>query len=159
MANRNMDQSWCLGKRLIDLAGNFVPLTGAGIVLASAVRGFGFGYAPTNGVMTLQPRLTSSPLTSTPGILRTGTGVYTITLEDAYLSVNDYGCDLAVPAGGSQLWVQPVEPVANLASSTLAPTFTMTIVNNAGTPTDAAASSRVYFWIELRDSNVQFAKP
>lgn len=160
MANRNYDTGWALGKRLISIEGNFVPLTGAGTIVASSVNGFGFGFAPNAaGTMVLQPRLSSSPLTSTPGILRTGTGLYTLTLEDNYLGCNFFGCDLAAPVAGSQLWAQPVEPVANLGSSTLAPTFSILIINNAGTPTDAAANMRLYFSLTMRDSTVQRGKP
>lgn len=160
MANRQFQTGYCLGERLIELAGSFVPLTGAGTVVAANVRGFGFGYAPNSaGVMVLQPRIAQSPLTSTPGILRTGVGLYTITLEDAYLGCNLFSVDLAAPVAGSQLWAQPVEPVANLGSSTLAPVFSVLIINNAGAPTDAVANMRLYLALQMRDSTTRFAKP
>lgn len=162
MSNRNLDQSYCVGKRLIDIMGSFVPLTGAGTVVASTIKGLGFGYAPnSSGVMVLRG-LTggNNPVPkSTPGVVRTGTGVYTITFEDVYADCIDAGCDLAVPAGGSALWVQPVEPVTNLNTAFTAPTLTMTIINSSGTPTDAAGSSRIYFRCTFRDSTVQFFKP
>lgn len=161
MANRNFDTGYVIGKRLIEISGSFVPLTGAGTIVASSVKGFGFGFAPNSaGVMALQPNVQSkSFLTTTPGILRTGTGLYTITLEDPYLDCNYYGADLAAPVAGSALWAQPVEPVANLGSSTAALVFSLLIVNNAGTPTDAAANMRMYFSMILRDSTAQRVKP
>lgn len=160
MADRNFDQGYTIGKRLIEIAGSFVPLTGAGTVVASTVKGLGFGYAPNNaGVMALQPNLVTKPWTTTPGIVRTGTGVYTITLEDRYLDCNCFSADLAVPAGGSALWAQPNEPIANLGSTTAAIVATLTIVNASGTPTDAAASSRIHFFLQLRDSTTQRVKP
>lgn len=161
MANKNFDQGFCIGKRLIEIAGSFIPLTGAGTVVASNVKGFGFGYAPNSaGVMTLQPNVASkSFLTTTPGIVRTGTGLYTVTLEDNYLDVNLFSADLAAPVAGSALWAQPVEPVANLGSSTAAPVFSILIVNASGTPTDAAANMRMYFALQMRDSTTQRVKP
>jgi hypothetical protein len=96
---------------------------------------------------------------STPGILRTGTGLYTLIPEDTYIDCNYFGADLAAPAAGSALWAQPVEPVANLNTAQTAPTLSILIVNSSGTPTDAAANMRMYFEIEFRDSTVQFNKP
>jgi hypothetical protein len=161
MANKNFDQGYCIGKRLIEIAGSFIPLTGAGTVVASSVRGFGFGYAPNSaGVTVLQPNATGKvQLTTTPGILRTGTGLYTLTLEDPYADCNLFSVDLAAPVAGSQLWAQPVEPIANLGSATAAPVFSILIINNAGTPTDAAANMRMYFALQMRDSTVQKVKP
>jgi hypothetical protein len=159
VANKNLDTAYAIGKRLVGLEGSFVPLTGAGTIVAANVRGFGFGFAPNSaGVMALQAPLSGKGLTTTPGIIRAGTGLYTITFEDTYLAVNYFGADLAVPVAGSALWAQPVEPI-NIGSGTAAPAVQILIVNNAGAPTDASANMRVYFEIVFRDSNVQFVKP
>jgi hypothetical protein len=160
MANKNFDQSFCIGKRLVEITGSFVPLTGAGTIVASTVRGFGFGYAPNSaGVMTLQPPIPSKAAFGTPGILRTGVGLYTLTTEDVYIGCNLFSADLAAPVAGSALWAEPVEPIANLGSSTANPVFSILIVNNAGTPTDAVANMRLYFALIMRDSTTQFYKP
>jgi hypothetical protein len=158
MANRNFDASYCIGKRLVDISGSFVPLTGAGTVVASTVKGQGFGYAPVNGVMTLQAAARPG-ITSTPGIIRVSTGLYTITLDDSYLDIQEFCGDLAVPNTGSGTWIQPVEPVSQLATAGKAPVLSILLVNSSGTPTDAPASSRVYFYACMRDSSVQFQKP
>jgi hypothetical protein len=160
VANRQFQTGWCLGERLIEISGSFVPLTGAGTVVASSVKGEGFGYAPIAGVMKLQPNLASKNfLTTTPGIVRTGTGLYTVTMEDQYLDINDFTADLAAPIAGSALWAQPVEPVANLGSTTAAVVLSILIVNSSGTPTDAAANMRMYFSAIFRDSTTRFNKP
>jgi hypothetical protein len=161
MSTRNYDTGWCVGKRLIDISGNFVPLTGAGTVVASTVKGFGFGYAPVNGVMTLRP-LTggNNPVPkSTPGIVRSSTGLYAITFEDPYIDIVYFGVDLAAPSTGTALWAQPVEPVTGINTAFTAPTLSVLIVNNAGTPTDAAANMRIYFDVVFRDSTAFFQKP
>lgn len=160
MANRQFQNGYVIGERIIDLVGSFVPLTGAGTVLASKVTGLGFGYAPSGnpGIMTLQPRIAQSPLTSTPGILRTGTGLYTITFEDNYLEMVGVSVDLAVAAASAN-WAQALEPIANIASSTLAPTLSLQIINSSGTAVDSAANCRLHFFIRFRDSTTRYGKP
>lgn len=158
MSNRNLQSSWVIGERIIDLAGSFVPLTGAGTIVASNVRGLGFGFAPSAGTMALQGRIASSPLTSTPGILRTGTGLYTITFEDSYIEAVAVGVDLAV-ASASANWAQPLEPIANQGSSTLAPVLSVQIINSSGTAVDSAANCRLHFFIRFRDSTTRYNKP
>lgn len=159
MANRNFQTSWVIGERIVDIAGSFVPLTGAGTVVASTVRGLGFGYAPSAGVMTLFGNVsTKSFLTTTPGIVRTGTGLYTVTLEDPYIEAKAVGCDLAV-ASASPNWAQPIEPIANLASSTAAPVISIQIINASGSAVDASSGGRLHFFVSLRDSTTQFQKP
>jgi hypothetical protein len=160
MSTRNNDTGWCIGKRLVEVCGSFIPLTGAGTILATGVKGLGFGFAPVNGVMALRAQPQNNPTPkSTPGILRTGTGLYTLIPEDTYIDCNYFGVDLAVPVAGSALWGQPVEPIINLNTAQTAPTHSILIVNNAGTPTDAAASMRMYFELQYRDSTVQYNKP
>lgn len=157
MANRRFDESYVIGVRIIDIMGSFATLAGAGTVIASSVKGFGFGYAPINGVMTLQPTARNG-ITSTPGILRTGTGVYTVTFDDSYADVIDIGSDLQVATGGSALWAQP-NPTTGLATSGTAPTCTFTIINSSGTPTEGGTTSRLNFRCTFRDSTTQFTKP
>src|ERR1700690_3771350 len=111
MSNKNYDTAYAQGKRLIGIEGSFIPLTGAGTVVAANVRGFGFGYAPNSaGVMVLQPNLVVKGLTTTPGIVRSGTGLYTVTFEDTFLAVNYFGADLAAPVAGSALLAPPLQP-------------------------------------------------
>jgi len=160
MSNRNHDKLHGLigpGKIIVD--GSFVPLTGAGTVDATKVTGLGFGYAPVKGVMALitPPQNNPIPL-STPGIVRTGTGLYTITFEDPYLEVVSFRCDLAVAAAGSALRAVPVEPITGTSTANTAPTITIVILNGA-TPTDAAASQRVHFHAVFRDSTTRYQKP
>jgi hypothetical protein len=159
MSNRNFDMSYVVGKRLIDIEGSFVPLTGAGIVNAATVKGFGFGYAFINGVMTLQTSARPG-INGTPGIVRTGVGTYTITLDDSYADFNIFDANLMLPnASGSQLWAQCVATATNIGVSGQCPVFTLVIVNNSGTPTEAPAGCRLAFLIQLRDSTVQQGKP
>jgi hypothetical protein len=160
MTTRNLDTGWTIGKRLVEVCGSFIPLTGAGTILATGVKGLGFGFAPVNGTMALRAQPGNNPTPkSTPGILRTGVGLYTVIPEDTYIDCNYFGADLAAPVAGSALWAQPVEPVANLNTAQTAPTCSVLIVNNAGAPTDAAANMRMYFCLQFRDSTVQFNKP
>ena len=159
MANRNFDVAWSIGKRLIDIIGSFVPLTGAGTIVASSVKGLGFGYAPVAGVMALQttgrPGITSGP----GGILRTGVGMYTIQADDSYQDLNFFDCTLAAAnTSGTGLWAQPVNNATGFTPG-VGPTVTMLIVNSSGTPTEATAGQRVYFDLQLRDSTTQFNKP
>lgn len=143
-----------------------MPLTGAGTVLASAVKGFGFGYAPNaSGVMALRGTPGNNPVgLSTPGITRTVAGTYAIVFEDPYQDVEYFDAILAGPvtgiaAGGKQLSAQPVEPVAGLATANTAPTAKVVIVDNTGGVVEGIASCRLYFEIWFRDSTVQFQKP
>lgn len=158
MSNRQLQSSWVIGERIVDLAGSFVPLTGAGTVVAANVRGLGFGYAPSAGTMTLQPKTALNPLTTTPGIVRTGTGLYTVTFEDAYIEAVAVGVDLAV-ASASANWAQALEPIANQASSTQAPVLSLQIINSSGTAVDSAANCRMHFFIRFRDSTTRYSKP
>jgi hypothetical protein len=159
MANRNFDTGWTIGKRLIDITGSF-GTNGASNPVAANVKGFGFGYAPVGNVMTLQTSIPVRPgITTTPGIVRSATGTYVITLDDSYLDHQVFSCDLQV-ASASANWAQP-GPIANMGVSGQAPNFTVIVINSSGTPQDVAANanSRVHFFIQLRDSTTQFAKP
>jgi len=156
MANRNLDTSYCFGKRLIDIAGSF-GTNGASNPVAANVKGLGFGYAPQNGTMAVKG---SSPgVTTTAGIVRSATGTYVITPEDPFADLNVVSCDLQV-ASASANWAQP-GPVANLAVSNQAPNVTLFVINSSGSLQDIAAnaSSRVHFFMQFRDSTVQFQKP
>jgi hypothetical protein len=159
MSNRNADKArLILGKRLWEIEGSFVALAGAGTVTASTVRGFGFGYAPLNGVMTLLPRATQG-ISSTPGIVRTGTGLYTITLEDSYI---DYVTCAAwlMPPGGTVNDAAIETAPTNFGVSGLAPTFTLVTYSGAtGTAADLGTTFTVCFRFVLRDSTVQYNKP
>lgn len=161
MSNRDYDKlGGVIGKGLIPIWGSFVPLTGAGTVVASNVRGFGFGYAPTNGVMKLkaQPQNNPTPLT-TPGILYVSAGLYSVTLEDPYLDCVRFGCDLALPATGANLSAVPVEPIVGINTANTGPTFKILLQNAAGSPTEGATTQRVYFAMLMRNSTVGYQKP
>jgi|SRR5882757_2376281 len=159
MSSHNFTMPQCLDRGLVMLAGSFVPLTGAGTVVASSVVGQGFGYAKMNGVNTLQPAARPG-INGTPGIVRTGVGVYTITLDDSYVGVNYWDVNLAAPtAAGTALNAVPVAGPTNLGAGGVAPVFTFVIVNGSGTPTEAPASARVHFIMVLRNSTVGDQKP
>lgn len=160
MASRNLDQSWCFGKRLVDIAGSF-GTNGASSPAASSVKGLGFGYAPNDQTGAMQAKANSSisPMTTTPGVVHSATGTYVITAEDSYSDVNVFSCDLQV-ASASANWAQP-GPIAATATANQAPNVTIFVINSSGTPQDiaSATSSRVHFFLQMRDSTVQFAKP
>jgi hypothetical protein len=160
MADKNLDVPKVIGKRLIKIVGSFQALAGAGTVIASQVRGLGFGYAPVNGVMALraQPGNNPTPLT-TPGILRTGTGLYTVTLENPYLECVKFMCNLGIPAAGVNLYAVPVEPTTGFATAQTGPTVTILLQTATGTPTDGANTERVYFSLSVRDSTTGYQKP
>lgn len=156
MANRNLDTSYVIGKRLIDIAGSF-GTNGSSSPAASSVKGLGFGYAPSAGVMAVKG---SSPgVTTTAGVVRSTTGTYVITPEDTFQDVNVFSTDLQV-ASASANWAQP-GPIANTAVANQAPNLTIFVINSSGSLQDVAAnaSSRVHFFIQFRDSTVQFQKP
>ena len=164
MANRRFDADFrTIGDRRIRLAGSFVPLTGAGTVVASTVKGFGFGYAPASGTaaMTLKALSSVSPLTGTPGIVRANTGLYTVTLEDTYLALDSIQLAYGVPAAGltTLLDVYHVPLADSFGSATAVSSFQVVLLNTSGNPTDAVAACRVHFILILRDSTVQFSKP
>jgi hypothetical protein len=159
MANRNFDQGWTVGKRLIEIAGSF-GTNGASNPVAANVKGLGFGYAPMAGVMALQTTIPVRPgITTTPGIVHAALGTYTITFDDAYTDLNVFSCDLQVAALSAN-WAQP-GPTANLGVSGSAPNVQVFVINSSGTGQDIAAAtfSRVHFFVQFRDSNVQFSKP
>lgn len=159
MSNRNADKArLVLGKRIWEIEGSFIALAGAGTVNAALVKGFGFGYTPVNGVMTLKPNA-SQGVSSIPGIVRTGTGLYTITLEDPYLDYITCEAWLMVPGGTSNDAAIETNPT-NLGVSGLAPTFTLVTMNGStGTATDLGTTFVVCFRLVLRDSTVQYNKP
>jgi hypothetical protein len=165
MSNRNFDQGYTIGKRLIDVAGSFVPLTSStGTIVASKVKGLGFGYAPIAGVMTLQTSARSG-ITSTPGVAHPSGGLYTLTFDDSYREINVISCDLAAPSSGSALWSQPVEPWTNTgvlgAAAGIAPSIQLLTINSSGSPTDVGTPNafRLHFFVQFEDSTVQFQKP
>lgn len=162
MSNRDYQGRGVLSPQVRDIRvrGSFVPLTGAGTVVASTVKGEGFGYAPVNGAMALKtaPGNNPTPLT-TPGITRVSAGLYKVVLEDPYQDIEHITCDLAGPATGSALWAQPVDPVTNTATANSGATFQLVIVNSSGTPTEANASMRLHFVVSLRDSTAHYQKP
>lgn len=160
MSDRNFDKAYVIGKRLIDISGTFVPLTGAGTVAASTVRGLGFGYLPVSGTWTKRTAERSGITGSTSGITRTATGTYTVTFEEAFRDIYYQSADLASPnTSGSALWAQPVATATNLNTAATAPTITILIVNSSGSPTDAASGQKVYFHVQFDDSTVGFNKP
>jgi hypothetical protein len=159
MSNRNFDTSWTIGKRLIDIAGSFGTNSASNPVAAN-VKGLGFGYAPVAGVMTLQATVPVRPgITTTPGIVHSALGTYVVTLDDSYTDYTVFSCDLQVAAASAN-WAQP-GPIANTNVSGQAPNFTIFVINSSGTGQDIApaTSSRVHFFIQMRDSSVQFSKP
>ena len=157
MANRNLDQSWTFGKRIVEISGSF-GTNAAGAIVASAVKGLGFGYSPVNGTMTLKSAA-SPGVSSTPGIVRTTNGTYTVTLEDPYQDLIVAACDLQVNAASAN-WAQP-GPLTNTATAGVAPTITFFTINGTGNNIDVAqnTNSRVMFTLILRDSTVQYSKP
>src|ERR1700722_7515886 len=165
MSNRRLDRPWTIGERIIVVQGSFVPLTGAGTVRASAVRGLGFRYSPVAGVMTLRGAPGNNPVPlSTPGITLGTTGLYSIVFEDPYQELVFFDAVLAGPAtgiatGGSALQAQPVVPETGVATAATGPTLQVVIVNNAGTPTQCVANCRLFFEAHFRDSTVQYQKP
>ena len=159
MANRKFDKPYCIGERQVIISGSFVALTGAGTVDATKVTGFGFGYAPVAGKMALQTSARPG-IAGTVGIVRTGTGVYMLTLDDAYLECTAFNADVAGPVTGTNLFTQLLDPPAtSLGTAGTAPVFTLVLVSGSGTPTDASAGMRVHFQIVLRDSTERFNKP
>ena len=159
MANRNFDTSWTVGKRLIEIGGSF-GTNGSAQIVAANVKGLGFGFAPVAGAMAAQTIIPVRPgITTTPGIVWTTPGQYVITLDDSYTECNYFSADLQVAAPSAN-WAQP-GPIANLAVSGQAPNFTVFVINSSGAGQNiaAGASSRVHFFVQLRDSSVQFSKP
>jgi hypothetical protein len=163
MANRRYDRDWCLGERLITISGSFGTNAGSAIVAAN-VKGFGFGYAPSAGVMTLFGNIASKNyLTTTPGIVLSGTGIYTVTLEDPYIDMIAASVNIQVAASGASANDMILGTAVNLGSSTAAPAIQLLTINGgsgaAATPNAANANSRVNFQFIFRDSTVQFNKP
>lgn len=160
MSQRNLDQGWCLGKRLIDIAGSF-GTNGSSTPLAASVKGLGFGYAWSlaASAMALKGTPTDSPVTTTAGIVRSTTGTFVITMEDPYADINVFSTDLQV-ASASANWAQP-GPTAAVGVSNQAPNLTVFVINSSGSLQDIAAAtfSRVHFFCQFRDSTVQFGKP
>jgi hypothetical protein len=161
MANRRYDRDWTLGERIIRLYGSF-GTNGAAAPVASSVKGFGFGYAPTAGVMALQGNVGSKAfLTSTPGITYTATGILTITFEDPYIDCIAFIPTIQLPSAGTTDVIGGT--MVNLGSSTAAPSIQILTVNStsgaAVAPPASAANTRINFVAVFRDSTVQFTKP
>lgn len=136
MSNRNLDTSWTLGKRIIEITGSFA-VNGSSNPVTTTFKGQGW----RNTALT-----------------RTATGTYVGTLDDTYQDCNGFSVDLQVPAAAGN-WAQP-GPITNLGTSSR-PTFTIFTVNSSGVATDiaAAANTAVFFTLVMRDSTVGFTKP
>lgn len=161
MANRRLDRDWTIGVRVVRVYGSFATNGGSAIV-PSSVKGFGFGYAPVSGVMALQGNVQSkSYLTSTPGIVLSGTGVFTITFEDPYIDCISFQPSIQLATPGTQDVMAGT--MVNLGSSTAAPSIQILVVNTtsgaAATPPAANANNRINFEAVFRDSTEQFLKP
>lgn len=160
MANRNFEMTeLSLIKAGVHIYGSFALLAGAGTVDATSVKGLGFGYATgSSGVVVAKP---SSPgVTSTAGIVRTGTGLYTITLEDPYPDVIMYDATLIYPSGGTYTnRVVALTVPTNLGNGQVAPTFSLQVINSGGSGVDPGATYRVGFHLWLRNSSSVGFKP
>ncbi len=146
--------------RDIRVRGSFILLTGAGTINAAKVKGEGFGYAPVNGAMALKgvPGNNPTPLT-TPGIAYVSAGLHIITFEDSYQDLECLVCTLAGPATGTNLFVQTVDPPTNLATASKGVAVQILTTNNAGSPTDAPANTRLHFVASFRDTTSHYQKP
>src|SRR5882762_2235206 len=160
MSNRNADKAiLVLGKRLWEIEGSFVALAGAGTVVAANVKGWGFGYSPVNGIMTLKAANQVSGITSVAGIVRTGVGVFTLTLEDPYIEVVAAGAFLQGP-GPNVNDAMVRQAVTNANAVGLAPTLTIDTYNgNTGAASDLGTTYTVCFRLKLRDSTDNYNRP
>ena len=161
MANTNFDCGhYTIGKRLPHIFGSFQLLAGSGTVVASTVKGLGFGFAPNlQGVMAAKT-VAKPGIQDIGGIVYVSAGTYDITLEDSYIDAIDTEAHLIYPSGGTLthralFYTNPT----NLATSGRAPTFRLVTTVTGGTPTDLGTTFRAAFHIWLRDSTVQFVKP
>lgn len=84
-------------------------------------------------------------------VAKTGTGQYTVTLRDKY--VTDVGIQVALYASGTKaLWVRVQSPTAVGAAT---PTFIIETVSSAGAPTDNTTSAiAIAFTANLNNSSV-----
>ena len=161
MANTNFDRGHLvIGKRQVHIEGSFQLLAGTGTVVASTVKGLGFGFAPNQqGIMA--PKTQPRPgIQDIGGIVWVSAGTYDITLEDSYIDAVDYDAHLIYPSGGTLthralVYTNPV----NLGTSGRAPTFRVVTVVTGGTPTDFGTTFRLGFHIWLRDSTTNYVKP
>lgn len=160
MSNRNADKATLiLGKRIWEIEGSFVcPVAGANPIVPATVKGLGFGYAFQGRAMALKPTgQGQSGITSTPGILRTGAGVFTVTLEDPYIECITALAWLSGPAGVNDA---VVTTQANLNTVQVAPTFTIATYNGTtGTPADLGVTYTVNFRFKFRDSTANYGTP
>jgi hypothetical protein len=157
MSNRTFDLPYTVGPGRVRICGSFAPIpaSAGSVINASLVNGFGFGYAPVKGVMTLQAKAQSG-ISSTPGIVRTGTGTYTVTLDDSYIACDAQEVQLGIPLSGGTLQATWVPVVANLNAPGLAPTFTI-VLRSSGFPTDVGGTGfLISFIYVMRNSTVQY---
>lgn len=165
MSSHRFDRQWVLGVGRVELRGRFTCLAGAGTVNAALVKGYGFGYAPVNGVNALQP--TSRPgIAGTPGIVRTATGTYTLTLDDQYYDFEAANATILAPTGGgsaaeAQFNGAPTNLGINYTAgqAPTAPVFTIYTMNASGVLTDLGTTFQVTFQLDLINSTVQLQKP
>jgi hypothetical protein len=126
MANRNFDFIQGLGKGIKIISGSFAP-NGASAVSAASVKGKGFSVA------------------------RTGAGVFTITLQDAYVALLAGHCTLQLSAAADQFVQLGAIDVVTAK----------TVVINAWDISDAAladiaanANNRIHFTLVLSNSSL-----
>lgn len=126
MANRNFDFIQALGKGIKVISGSFAP-NGASAVASTSVKGKGFSVA------------------------RTGAGVFTITLQDAYVALLAGHCSLQLATAADQ-YVQlgAIDVVS-----------AKTVVINVWDISDAAladiaanAGNRIHFTLVLSNSTL-----
>lgn len=121
MANRNFQRTQALNHEIKLIGGNFSIAASGGA--ATKVQGLGWSVA------------------------NTGTGIYTVTLEDSYVAM--LACTATVQAAVA------VDLVAQVKSNDVVTAKTIVIEILAGaTPTEPAAVTVVHFMAFLRNSEV-----
>lgn len=125
MANRNLARPFCYQKMLTILTGKVYLNSSAAVV---SVAGIGFSAA------------------------KSGTGLYTITLEDQFNDVQAADVSLLEPT----LTALKIAPKTNYTSITTGKSGTIQfqIVNTSAVATDVAQASEIHFRLHLKNTSV-----
>lgn len=121
MANRNFEQySYSLIKKKVDIAG-YAVLSSAGAVSSQVIMGGAFA--------------------------KSGTGEYTLTLEDKYNELLFAKAELAEN-------VEDIKAVVSASDVSGTKVITIKLVNNTGAGTDVTAAAKLYVHLILKNSGV-----
>lgn len=131
MASRIFDNLWVLGKNRVKLTGSFKP---NGSSAPTSVKGNGFTVA------------------------RTGTGVFTVTFQDAYNDFDNIWCMLQCATLGkmAQVTSETILSTPGVPGTLVITTYDAAAIGSGAADLAAASATRVHFGVTMKNTSGNF---